>query len=147
MPTIEESITQLLSAQEAARHWATGPINITIATSKTNDQPISINLSDTIGHNKRVPRENKRDDNTCYWLHSSLNTNVHEFRVQQIHPMFVNAARDAGFIAHGKYVPSNKSIRFSCLKGDYHNDKKSKEYTAKKKRDVINPSLTTTNTP
>ena len=30
MPTIEESITQLLSAQEAAERWTTGPLNITI---------------------------------------------------------------------------------------------------------------------
>ena len=141
MSTIEESIKQLLSAQEDAKRWTTGPIILIVATSKTDDRPISINLSATIGHNKQAPRAPKRDDTTCYWLPSFFNKNNHDFREQYIHPLFVNAARNAGFRVHAEYVKCNQSIRLSCLKGRYHNEKKSKEYTGKRTRNVKNPPL------
>lgn len=117
-----------------------GTIHIDMATSITDDNPKNINLSNTLGHSKYVPRRGKRDDSNCYWLPSTINQNNKDYRAEYIHPLFVLACREAGFIIHAEYECSMKAIRFGCKLKKYHNESKKKKYQADRPRDVRDPT-------
>lgn len=66
--SFRSAVEKLLDIQNDAKKWTTGTIHIDMATSFTDDNPKNINLSNTLGHSKYVPRRGKRDDSNCYWL-------------------------------------------------------------------------------
>lgn len=127
---------QELLEKEAVEGWSAGPIHISIATSLTDDTPIQLNLSDTIGHGRKKPRT--PSDLNCYWLPAHLNKNTETFRHEQIHPIFVQACYKAGFNLHGKWVQNDDCIQFSCAQSKFHNEEKNREHNAKKPRKVKN---------
>ena len=138
--SFRSAVEKLLDIQNDAKKWKAGPISISVATSLTDDNPKIINISDTIGHGKYAPRKGKRNDSNCYWLPSTLNENNDDVRQTLIHPMFVLACREAGFIVHAEYEPSMQAIRFSCKRGKRHDEAKQKKYLAGKPRNVRDPA-------
>ena len=98
MATYTEALQQLETAKKAAEQWdSVFFLPISVAKSYANDALVDINLTDTLGHNKFVPRETKRDDNTCYWLPSSYIRNDHKFCQSEINTLLVIACKDVGF--------------------------------------------------
>ena len=140
MASYLNSSQQIGIIKAKAMCWTTGPLSIMVAASLVNDDLQSINLSDTIGHTTKVPRVGKRDNNNCHWLHSSINENYEEFRQSKIHPMFVLACKAAGFNVNCKYKKDRHCILFSCVRGSYHNEAKSREYFEKRLRIVQDSS-------
>lgn len=138
--SFRSAVEKLLDIQNDAKKWTTGTIHIDMATSITDDNPKNINLSNTLGHSKYVPRRGKRDDSNCYWLPSTINQNNKDYRAEYIHPLFVLACREAGFIIHAEYECSMKAIRFGCKLKKYHNESKKKKYQADRPRDVRDPT-------
>ena len=124
--------------QEEANVWRAGPLVISIATSLTNDNPIELDFSKTIGHGKYKPR--KPSDSNCYWLPKNINENNDEFREKIIHPIFVQACYRAGFNIEGKWVKKDACILFFCNRGRFHNQDKNNEHYEKKTRNVKDKS-------
>eukprot|EP00571_Detonula_confervacea_P012583 CAMPEP_0172311470 /NCGR_PEP_ID=MMETSP1058-20130122/14750_1 /TAXON_ID=83371 /ORGANISM="Detonula confervacea, Strain CCMP 353" /LENGTH=412 /DNA_ID=CAMNT_0013024643 /DNA_START=74 /DNA_END=1312 /DNA_ORIENTATION=+ len=106
-------------SQEEANEWDSGPIGVVLATSLTNDEPRYLNLTETIGHGKRVPSQKKRSDANCYFLQQEYNRNDEEFRRKEIYPFFVIACREAGFRVTGNYEKSGGVIYFECLRAKF----------------------------
>ena len=100
------AVDKFFSLHKEAETWKSGAIHVTVAHSLTNDNPTIINLSTTIGYNKRVPKIHQRSNLNCFWLPQSFNENTEQFRQKEIHPMFVRACHAAGFIVHGEYEKS-----------------------------------------
>ena len=125
--SFRSAVEKLLDIQNDAKKWKAGPISISVATSLTDDNPKIINLSDTIGHGKYAPRKGKRNDSNCYWLPPSLHENNADIRQNLIHPMFVLACREAGFIVHAEYESKLQAIRFSCKRGKCHDEAKKRK--------------------
>ena len=73
-------------------------------------------------------------------LPSTINQNNKDYRAEYIHPLFVLACREAGFIIHAEYECSMKAIRFGCKLKKYHNESKKKKYQADRPRDVRDPT-------
>ncbi len=135
-----DSISRIFEVHDKAKNWTSGSIYISVATSKTNDLPRKIDLTQTLGHSRRVPKESKRDDQTCYWLHSGINENNEDFRRKHIHPLFTTACWHAGFIINAQYEPKDKCIRFQCFHSKHHNEEKANDYTRNRDRNVKDPN-------
>ena len=135
------AVDEIFRVHEKAKIWTTGNIDLQVATSFTNDHPQVINLSESIGHNKRVPRPNMRNDSTCYWLPQSFNQNTEKYRKDNIHPYFATACYWAGFLVHAQYETAYKCIRFECNMAKYHDEAREKKYAADRERIVKDPSV------
>jgi hypothetical protein len=88
---------------------------------------VAVNISDTIGHRKQVPKPEKRDDSNCIWLCSEWTENSEDFRYKTIIPNFVGAASEVGFRISGSWDPKYNFIVFRCLRArrnDQHKNKK-----------------------
>lgn len=136
-----DSISQIYGIHNEAKRWTSGAINIIVATSKANDLPLKINLTETLGHGKKVPRANKRGDHNCYWLPSSINENNEAFRRKHIHPLFTTACWNAGFIIHAEYDANDTCIVFKCFHSKHHNEEKQSQYRNNRERQVRNPDI------
>ena len=121
------ALKELFNLHKDAEKWTSGAINVPIATSLTDDTPMELNLTATVGHDKYTPREHKRSDSNCYWLAQALNENNAHFRQTKIYPIFVRACHTAGFIIHGEYDKSRKNIKFSCMMSKYHDEEREKK--------------------
>ena len=75
MPTFADALRQLQSLQNESKTWTSGPLQLVVATSLSDDTPKVIDFSKTVGHNKSRPKEGKRDDSTCYFLPQQYNKN------------------------------------------------------------------------
>ena len=95
MVKFAESMHQLqdLLKKEAVEGWRAGPIYVSVATSLTDDTAIQLDLSETIGHGRKKPRN--PSSSNCYWLPSHLNENTEKYRHENIHPIFVQACYNA----------------------------------------------------
>ena len=132
------ALKQLLSLHEATERWTTGEITIPVCKSLTDDGIMNINLSDTIGHNKKKPR--KRDDGNCYWLPKEINENNAKYRQKHIHPIFGRACHSAGIIINGEYEQSSQCIVFQCNFGQYHREEYQQKFRSERPRNVKDPS-------
>ena len=79
-------------------------------------------LDSKLGHNKVVPKRRNRDDSNFFWLRSRLNENSQYFRAKHLHPMFVKACRDAGFLVIASYRIQFEKILFSWNRSKLHNE-------------------------
>lgn len=127
---------QDLLKKEAVEGWSAGPIYISIATSLNDDTAIQLDLSETIGHSRKKPRN--PSNLNCYWLPSHLNKSTEDFRHDHIHPIFVQACYKAGFNIHGHWVKDDGCIQFSCAQSKFHKEEQNREQNAKKPRKVKN---------
>jgi hypothetical protein len=142
MSLFADAFKQLTSLQKDSKTWETGPTTLVVATSLINDTPKTIDFSTTVGHGKHAPKVGKRDDTNCYFLPKMFNKNDQSFREDNIHGIFVRLCHAAGFTVHAEYTRATKSIRFSCIKGRFHNEEQNKKDVAKKSRDSVqNPNL------
>ena len=114
------ALQQLTNLVELDYEWTSGPIKVKVATSITDDSEFQLNLIETIGHKSYAPAISCRNDTNCYWLHSSLNQNNPTFRQEHIHPMFIQACRDAGFVLSGHYRKERSTITFKCNRFRFH---------------------------
>lgn len=121
-----------LASLIANNSWTSWPIYFSVATSLTNDEPKSINLTSTIGHGKKPAR--KRDDTNCHWLPSNFNRNDEAFRKTHIYPLFIRTYAAAGLKIHARYVSRRSAISFHCYRGCFHNEDASKKHYVKLKR-------------
>ena len=112
MSSYPVTINELFALQSKAEQWRSGDIFLQVHDSLHGTAVKTINLSQTIGHAKHVPRANKRDDSNCYWLAHTLNENNSDIRQKKIHPIFVRACRAAGFLVHGEYEKADRCIQF-----------------------------------
>ena len=115
--TAAEVLADLAIARKTLNEWECGPITIDVCNSSSNDISKSINFTETIGHQRRVPKTGRRDDDNCYWLNAEWNRNDDDIRQTLIIPYFVSAASHAGCRIHGSWEHRFKSIRFQCFRG------------------------------
>ena len=132
------ALKKLFSLHEAKESWITGEITIPVCKSLTDDDIVNINLSETLGHNKRKPR--KRHDGNCYWLPKEINENNADYRKKHIHPIFGRACHSAGFIITGEYEKSSQCIVFQCNHGHYHREEYLRKFRSERPRNVKDPS-------
>ena len=124
-----------------AKDWETQSITISVATSLDDDTPRDINLADTIGKKKNVPKVSKRSDKNCYWLSKSFSQNDDSYRQQVIHPIVVRSCHESGFIVHAEYEKIHKCIQFECRDSKYHDEEKRKTWRDSQPRNVKNSSI------
>ena len=74
--TVAETLDGLAAVRRDLDKWDTGPMNIEVATSKEDNTLTVINFTDTIDHRKQVPKEEKHNNTTCYWLNVEWNQNT-----------------------------------------------------------------------
>ena len=89
------ALGKFFQIHKEAENWTAGPIRIPIAKSFSDDSIITINLTDTIGKNKKVPKPFQRSDDNCYWLQKSLSENNYDVRQKTIYPLFFRACHSA----------------------------------------------------
>lgn len=118
------TMDNLCNVIESQKHWTSGPIHFTSASSKSNDAPMTVDLAKTMEKGKNKPRKGKRNDTTCYWLMSCLNKNDRE-TVSEVKSIFINACKSAGFKVGGEYEPRHESIVFECNRSKFINRDKS----------------------
>ena len=116
------ALQQLTNLVELDYEWTSGPIKVKVATSITDDSEFQLNLIETIGHKSYASAISCPDNTDCCWLHSSLNQNNPTFRQEHIHPMFIQACRDAGFVLSGHYWKERSSITFKCNRFHFHEE-------------------------
>ena len=121
-------IAQLNKEKES---WCTGSIIIPMAKSLDDDSIVDVDISPTLGHNKRANKEERSNDN-CYWLPKFFNANTHMFRMTHIFPIVINACKNAGFKVRGKYIKAASKVRFSCCHGFIHQEQMNKKYVEAK---------------
>ena len=110
--------------------WTSGPINIQVSTSLSNDTSRIINLTPSIGHGKK--NRHRPYDSNSWFLSSTLNENNKEFRSKHIHPILVSACGKVGFKVTCRYIKSIKKIRVECQRGQFHNEEKNQKMHSKK---------------
>ena len=112
-------LADLAVARKTLDEWECGPITIGVCNSSSDDISKSINFTETIGHQKRVPKSGRRDNDNCYWLNAEWNRNDDNIRQTLIIPFFVAVASHAGYRihVHGCWDHRKKSIRFQCFRG------------------------------
>jgi hypothetical protein len=77
--TYGDKLENLNRLRKSVKEWSSPPILLTVAEFMTSDRFIEIDIVETIvsraegGGN--VPRENKRNDDNCYWLAKVFDTN------------------------------------------------------------------------
>lgn len=120
--------------------WISGDIHVDVATSLVDDEPMRINLSETIGHGRAAPRAGKRDDGNCYWLPRRFNQNTSEFRRGELHPMFVRACHAAGFLVHAEWNGAGGCIQFRCLFSKCNDVERQRLDKEKRPRNVRDPT-------
>ena len=98
-----KSLQSLDVLHKEAESWTSDNTEVTVAASHNSDEPVTINLASTLGHNKRIsPAKYKKNSNAIYWLPSSLSTDGDnaEFLRTTLVPIFAIACRgNAGFAA------------------------------------------------
>ncbi|KAL7551396.1 hypothetical protein ACHAWF_015520, partial [Thalassiosira exigua] len=134
------ALGKFFQIHKEAENWTAGPIRIPIAKSFSDDSIITINLTDTIGKNKKVPKPFQRSDDNCYWLQKSLSENNYDVRQKTIYPLFFRACHSAGFTIHGEYEKEYECIVFECSMGKFHDETKVKSAQNKRHRIVKNQS-------
>ena len=134
-------LNDFFSLHNTAKDWTTQSITISVATSLDDDTPKDINLADTIGRNKNVPKISNRSDNNCYWLSKSFSQNDDSYRQKVLHPIVVRACHASGFIVHGEYEQQYNCIQFECRDSKYHDEEKRKAWRDSQPRNVKNSSI------
>mmetsp|Transcript_19502 Transcript_19502/g.46791 ORF Transcript_19502/g.46791 Transcript_19502/m.46791 type:complete len:398 (+) Transcript_19502:270-1463(+) len=111
-------LADLAVARKTLNEWECGPITIDVCNSSSNDISKSINFTETIGHQRRVPKT-----------------------------YFVSAASHAGCRIRGSWEHKFGSIRFQCFRGkknyssysiDYYN---TKQRPKKKLKNATSPPV------
>jgi len=111
-----KSLQSLDALHKEAESWTSDNIEVTVAASHNSDEPATINLASTLGHNKRIsPAKHKKNSNDIYWLPSSLSTGGDnaEFLQTTLVPIFFTSCRNAGFAASSK-GSENPCSAFGC---------------------------------
>ena len=121
MTTFHGTLEKLAILDKEARSWVSGPIYVTVGSSFLDDSPKIINLNETLGHRKLVPRPLNRNDSNCYWLPSTFSKNEDTCRQIEIIPLFVRACRDAKFKVCGCYEKDRNGIVFECIRSTINN--------------------------
>ena len=80
-----------------------------MARSFSDGTLVTINITETIGQRTKVPKAEKRNDDTCFWLDPDWTTNTPELRKSVIIPYFVMRAAEAGFKITGSWEASSSS--------------------------------------
>ena len=86
--SFSQCLGDLFTEQRKAYQWSAGSIYVTIATSLSDDESKVIDLTPTLGKNKKYPPEGKRDDINYYWLSRELSQNNDVFHQTNISPIF-----------------------------------------------------------
>lgn len=69
MFTFADDIIELEALHHEKEKWKFGSIDIQVATSFASDEPLTINLAATLGHNKRIFVDHvKKKSADVYWL-------------------------------------------------------------------------------
>ena len=89
-------LNDLAIARKTLDEWECGPIAIDVCNSSSNDISKSIKFTETIGHQKRVPKSGRRDNDNCYWLNAQWDRNDDNIGQTLIIPYFVDAASHVG---------------------------------------------------
>lgn len=130
--------------RKAPDEWDCGRMEISVATSLTNNTLVVTNFSDTIGHGKQVPIARKRDDTNCFWLNHEWTENTEAFRAKVLIPYFVAAAArsGAGFRICGSWYKKENAVTFNCTRGRVNDSEKNKMKAAKRrsKKKLKNPN-------
>ena len=87
--TVVGTLEILAKAREELDEWDCGRMYILVATSLTNGTLININLSDSIGHGKKVPKSEKQDSSNCFWLDLEWAENTDALCAKEVIPFFV----------------------------------------------------------
>ena len=124
--------------QNEAEAWQTGPLMIKIARSLNDNTEDELDLSTTIGHNKRRPKT--PTDANSYWLPKEVNQNTQDFRGEIIHTIFYRACHLAGFHIKANWIQSEGCILFTCNRNRYHNEDGNRDQYDKKPRHVKDES-------
>jgi len=98
-----KSLQSLDALHKEAESWTSDNIEVTVAASHNSDEPATINLASTLGHNKRIsPAKHKKNSNDIYWLPSSLSTGGDnaEFLQTTLVPIFLHHAAMLGLQLH-----------------------------------------------
>ena len=130
--TVVGTLNSLVEARNKLNKWDCGNMEIVVATSLTNDALVTINFSNLIGHNKRVPRLGRRNDDHLFWLHPDWRENLETLREKDIIPFFVESARQAGAQVTGSWEKRFSCIVFVCIRGRRNNPHKNKEHDVKR---------------
>ena len=91
-----DAVNKIECMVENEKKWSSNNIMIEVATSLTDDTPMTINLSSTIG-DVRFDIDDVVDDSSCYFLRQSFSQNDPEFRKIHLSPHFVLPCAKAGF--------------------------------------------------
>ena len=106
VPTMASNYSQELEKLGNISHnlesWKSTSIPIIVATSLNNDDPLQINLSETIGHSRRCHPKYRTDENV-YWLLSKYNQNTPKFRSNVINALVYQWCKAAGFRVTGSW--------------------------------------------
>jgi len=105
-----------------------------VSTSLADGILVTINLSDTIGHGKQVPKSEKRDDSNCFWLDPEWAENTEALRAKEIIPFFVGAASEAGFRIAGCWTHKYNAIVFQCIRAKRNDQHKNKAVSLRRRQ-------------
>jgi len=98
-----KSLQSLDALHKEAESWTSDNIEVTVAASYNSDEPITINLASTLGHNKRISAANyKKKSNDVHWLPSSLSASGDCWPIRPLHssPTRTSFTREISFGAH-----------------------------------------------
>ena len=105
-----EAVSVIDGIRTQSHTWTSGSIHVTVAQALTIPTEKEINLTDTIGRGKNVPKPASRNDTNCHWLMPKFNVNSESFRQKEIYPIIMRACHIAGFKVHGSY--EKNTIRY-----------------------------------
>ncbi len=105
------------------KNWMSDDFIVTTATSLDNPQPMNINVSETLGHNKRPRTTNGPAEVTQrFYLLPAFNDNSAKFRKETLYPFLCNAALDAQFTIIIR-ENSAKKMKLICNRGRYYEER------------------------
>jgi hypothetical protein len=105
--------------------WSIQHMPFSVAKSLEDDTPLSINLSETLGHNVRG---NHKAESPRFWLQKEFSFNTPEFRKKTLAPMVARVCIQHGFTSINKGWDRKKSkVVFICSRGRYYQSTKTSE--------------------
>ena len=133
--TYGDKLENLNRLRKSVKEWSSPPILLTVAESMTSDQFIEIDVAETIVSPAEgggyVPRENKRNDDNCYWLAKVFDTNDENYRKSEIIPAIKSACRGSGFKVNCHWVSNRNCIEVKCNRHKHFDEVKSMSHNKK----------------
>ena len=119
MTSYSNLLQDLLGLHENEMTWVSTDIPLAVATSIDNDDPMVINLAETLGKGKNVNKGLVPQD-AC-WLPQKFNKNTKQFRTSVLAPFFVLASKESGFLVAMKgWEPKKNYATFFCVRGRHY---------------------------